>query len=37
VVGVTGLQTVDTGESHTTSAAAVTLFGKDGKVLWRAP
>jgi hypothetical protein len=37
VVGVTGTQTVATGESHTTSAAAVTLFGKDGKVIWRAP
>jgi hypothetical protein len=37
VVGVTKLQTVATGESHTTSAAAVTLFGKDGKVIWRAP
>jgi hypothetical protein len=37
VVGVTGLQTIATGESHTTSAAAVTLFGKDGKVIWRAP
>jgi hypothetical protein len=37
IVGVTGTQTVATGESHTTSAAAVTLFGKDGKVIWRAP
>jgi hypothetical protein len=37
VVGVTDLQTIRTGESHTTSAAAVTLFGKDGKVIWRAP
>ena len=37
VVGVTGLETIATGESHETSAAAVTLFGKDGKVIWRAP
>ena len=37
VLGVTRLQAVETGESHTTSAAAVTLFGKDGKVIWRAP
>ncbi|MCJ7503363.1 MAG: hypothetical protein MUP80_09950 [Acidobacteriia bacterium] len=37
VVGVTGLETIGTGESHKTSAAAVTLFGKDGKVIWRAP
>jgi hypothetical protein len=37
VVGVTELETIRTGESHTTSAAAVTLFGKDGKVIWRAP
>jgi hypothetical protein len=37
VVGVTALGTIATGESDTTSAAAVTLFGKDGKVIWRAP
>jgi hypothetical protein len=37
VLGVTRLQAVGTGESRTTSAAAVTLFGKDGKVIWRAP
>jgi hypothetical protein len=37
VVGVTETETIKTGESHTTSAAAVTLFGKDGKVIWRAP
>ena len=37
VVGVTQTETTKTGESHTTSAAAVTLFGKDGKVIWRAP
>jgi hypothetical protein len=37
VVGVTELQTTRTGESHKTSAAAVTLLGKDGKVIWRAP
>jgi hypothetical protein len=37
VVGVTELERPATGESHKTSAAAVTLFGKDGKVIWRAP
>jgi hypothetical protein len=37
VVGVTELETIRTGEGYTTSAAAVTLFGKDGKVIWRAP
>jgi len=37
VVGVTETETTKTGESRTTSAAAVTLFGKDGKVIWRAP
>jgi len=37
VLGVTDLETITTGEKHTTSAAAVTLFGKDGKVIWRAP
>ena len=37
VVGVTGLKTIETGERHTTSAAAVTLFDKDGEVIWRAP
>ena len=37
VVGVTELETITTGESHKTSAAAVTLFGKDRKVIWSAP
>jgi hypothetical protein len=37
VVGVTGLETPATGETHTTSAASVTLFGKDRKVIWHAP
>jgi hypothetical protein len=37
VVGVTGLETPATGETHTTGAAAVTLFGKDRKVIWHAP
>ena len=37
VVGVTETEVISTGESRTTSAAAVTLFGKDGKVIWRAP
>ncbi len=37
VVGVVGTKEIDTGESRTTSAAAVTLFDKDGKVIWQAP
>lgn len=37
VVGVTGTKVINTGESRTTSAAAVTLFGKDGKVIWQVP
>jgi hypothetical protein len=37
VVGVTGLETPATGENDTTGAAAVTLFGKDRKVIWQAP
>jgi hypothetical protein len=37
VVGVTGLETPATGETRKTSAAAVTLFGKDRKVIWHAP
>jgi len=37
IVGVTETEVSETGESHKTSAAAVTLFGKDGKVIWRAP
>jgi len=37
VLGTATTKTIGTGESHTTSAAAVTLFGKDGKVIWRAP
>jgi hypothetical protein len=36
-VGVTGLETPARGENHTTSAAVVTLFGKDRTVIWRAP
>jgi len=37
VVGVTETEVINTGESRKTSAAAVTLFGKDGKAIWRAP
>jgi hypothetical protein len=37
VVGVTETEVINMGERRTTSAAAVTLFGKDGKVIWRAP
>lgn len=36
-IGSTDLKTSDTGETHRTSAASVILFGKDKKVLWRAP
>jgi len=37
ILGVAGLETPDTGESHTTSAASLVMLGKDGKVIWRAP
>jgi hypothetical protein len=37
VLGSASLQTTRTGEQHRTSAASLTLFGKDGKVLWSAP
>jgi hypothetical protein len=37
VVGVTGLEKPATGETRTSSAAAVTLFGKGRKVIWHAP
>jgi hypothetical protein len=36
-LGSTDLVTPETGESHKTSAASVVMFGKDGKLLWRAP
>jgi len=36
-LGCADLVTRDTGEKHRTSAASLTLFGKDGKVLWSAP
>ena len=37
VIGRIGLETARTGEESRTSAASVTLFGKDAKVIWRAP
>jgi hypothetical protein len=37
VVGVTETEVIKTCESRTTSAAALTLFDKDRKVIWRAP
>jgi hypothetical protein len=37
LVGNTRLVTELTGETHQTSAASVTLTGKDKKVLWKAP
>jgi len=37
VFGVTETETIRTGEKHTTSAATVTLFSKDGRVIWQAP
>jgi hypothetical protein len=36
-LGSTALVTGRTGEQHKTSAASLTMFGKDGKVLWSAP
>jgi hypothetical protein len=36
-IGVTDLITPANGETHTTSAASIVLFGKDKKVLWSAP
>jgi hypothetical protein len=36
-LGSTDLGTERTGETHQTSAASVILFGKDKKVLWKAP
>jgi hypothetical protein len=37
VLGVTDTVTTKTGESHQTSAAALTMFDKDSNVIWRAP
>jgi hypothetical protein len=37
VIGRTQTETTRTGETHQTSAASVILFGKDKKVLWKAP
>lgn len=36
-IGSAALETLQTGESHRTSAASIVLFGKSGKVLWSAP
>jgi hypothetical protein len=36
-LGRTAIVTTRTGEQHQTSAASLTLFGKDGKVIWSAP
>jgi hypothetical protein len=36
-IGTTDLVTTRTGETNKTSAASLVLFGKDNKVLWRAP
>jgi hypothetical protein len=36
-LGSTNLITERTGEARTTSAASLTLFGKDRKILWKAP
>jgi hypothetical protein len=36
-LGVTEMKTVRTGESRTTSAASLVMFGKDGSVIWSAP
>jgi hypothetical protein len=37
VLGATYMQNARTGESSTSSAASIHLFGKDGKVIWSAP
>jgi hypothetical protein len=37
VLGNTGLEITQTGETRKTSAASLVMHGKDGKVLWRAP
>lgn len=37
VLGVVGLETPVTGETHQTTAASIVLLDKGGKVLWRAP
>ena len=36
-IGRTDLMTPLTGETHKTSAASLIMFGKDDKVIWRAP
>jgi hypothetical protein len=36
-IGKTQLVTTSTGEKHTTSAASIVLFGKEGKTIWSAP
>jgi hypothetical protein len=36
-IGSTILMSTLTGETHKTSAASLAMFGKDGKVIWRAP
>jgi hypothetical protein len=35
--GVAGIEFPQTGTQQTTSAASITLFGKDQSVIWRAP
>jgi hypothetical protein len=37
VLGVTKTVSTGTGEHHQTSAAALTMFDKEGKVIWSAP
>jgi hypothetical protein len=36
-LGRSDLETIRTGETHKTSAASLTLFGKNKKVIWSAP
>jgi len=36
-LGVQGLETSRTGETHRTSAASLVLFGKNKNVIWKAP
>ena len=37
VLGVTETEVIKTGETRVTAPSSLTLFGKDGKVIWQAP
>jgi len=36
-LGVTGMETIATGDTHKTAESSLVLFDKEGKVLWRVP